>query len=61
MMQLTRRQIIKAGGALATAYFLPRSARRALAGGVPEKVLVAIFLRGGADPLNLVVPAFDAT
>jgi uncharacterized protein (DUF1501 family) len=24
-------------------------------------VLVAIFLRGGADPLNLVVPAFDPT
>ena len=24
-------------------------------------MLVAIFLRGGADPLNLVVPAFDPT
>lgn len=61
MMQLTRRQIIKAGGAFATAYFLPRGARRAFAGPAPEKVLVAIFLRGGADPLNLVVPAFDPT
>jgi uncharacterized protein (DUF1501 family) len=60
-MKLTRREIIKAGGALATAYFLPRGARRALAGPAPEKVLVAIFLRGGADPLNLVVPAFDST
>jgi uncharacterized protein (DUF1501 family) len=60
-MKLTRREIIKAGGALATAYFLPRGARRVLAGPVPEKVLVAIFLRGGADPLNLVVPTFDAT
>jgi len=60
-MQLTRRQLIKAGGAFATAYFLPRGVRRAFAGPGPEKVLVAIFLRGGADPLNLVVPAFDAT
>jgi len=59
-MKLTRREIIKAGGVFATAYFLPRGARRALAGPATEKVLVAIFLRGGADPLNLVVPAFDA-
>jgi uncharacterized protein (DUF1501 family) len=60
-MRLTRRELIKTGAVLATAYFLPRSARRALAGSTTEKVLVAIFLRGGADPLNLVVPAFDAT
>jgi uncharacterized protein (DUF1501 family) len=60
-MRLTRRELITTGAVLATAYFLPRSARRALAGSTPDKVLVAIFLRGGADPLNLVVPAFDAT
>jgi uncharacterized protein (DUF1501 family) len=60
-MRLTRRDFLKTGGALATAYFLPGGARRALAGGGVEKVLVAIFLRGGADPLNLVVPAFDPT
>jgi uncharacterized protein (DUF1501 family) len=60
-MKLTRRELIKAGAVFATAYFLPHQARRALAGATPEKVLVAIFLRGGADPLNLVVPAFDAT
>lgn len=58
-MNLTRRQIIKSGGVLATAFFLPAGVRRAHAAG--EKVLVAIFLRGGADPLNLVVPAFDPT
>jgi len=59
-MNLTRRQLIKSGGVLATAFFLPTGARRvALAAGEP--VLVAIFLRGGADPLNLVVPAFDPT
>jgi uncharacterized protein (DUF1501 family) len=57
-MNLTRRQLIKSGGVLATAFFLPAGARRrALAAGEP--VLVSIFLRGGADPLNLVVPAFD--
>ncbi len=58
-MNLTRRQIIKSGGVLATAFFLPAGVRLAHAAG--EKVLVAIFLRGGADPLNLVVPAFDPT
>jgi uncharacterized protein (DUF1501 family) len=58
-MNLTRRQLIKSGGVLATAFFLPTRARRAFAAG--EKVVVAIFLRGGADPLNLVVPAFDPT
>lgn len=60
-MKLTRRELIKTGACMATAYFLPRSARRAFAQGGPDKVLVSIFLRGGADPLNLVVPAFDPT
>jgi uncharacterized protein (DUF1501 family) len=59
-MRLTRRELISAGAAMATVYFLPQSARRALAAPGPDKVLVAIFLRGGADALNLVVPAFDA-
>jgi len=60
-MKLTRRELIKTGAALATAYFLPSGARRVLAAPGSNKVLVAIFLRGGADPLNLVVPAFDST
>jgi len=60
-MKLTRRDVIKTGAVLATAYFLPPRARRALAAPIPDKVLVAIFLRGGADPLSLVVPAFDPT
>ena len=60
-MTLTRRDLIKTGAVLATAYFLPHGARRALAAPPPDKVLVSIFLRGGADPLNLVVPAFDPT
>lgn len=58
-MMLTRRELIKTGAVMATAYFVPRP-RRAWAG-TSSNVLVAIFLRGGADPLNLVVPAFDAT
>jgi uncharacterized protein (DUF1501 family) len=60
-MKLTRRALIRTGAVLATAYFLPGGARRAFAGPTPDKVLVALFLRGGADPLNLVVPAFDDT
>lgn len=60
-MRMTRRDLLAAGAALATAYFLPGGARRAWAGASADKVLVAIFLRGGADPLNLVVPAFDPT
>lgn len=60
-MKLTRRELIRTGAVAATAYFLPRGARRALAAPGADKVLVALFLRGGADPLNLVVPAFDPT
>lgn len=60
-MMLTRRELIKTGAVMATAYFLPSGARRAFAGPPSNNVLVGIFLRGGADPLNLVVPAFDPT
>ena len=60
-MMLTRRELIKTGAVMATAYFLPTGARRAFAGPASNNVLVGIFLRGGADPLNLVVPAFDPT
>lgn len=61
-MRLNRRDFLKAGGVAASAYFLPRGLMdKALAGPVPDKVLVAIYLRGGADPLSLVVPAFDPT
>jgi uncharacterized protein (DUF1501 family) len=61
-MKLTRRDLLKAGAVGATAYFLPdRLLEKAMAAPVPEKVVVAIYLRGGADPLSLVVPAFDDT
>ena len=60
-MKLTRRELIKTGAVMATAWFVPPSLRRAVAAPGPDKVVVAIFLRGGADPLSLVVPAFDPT
>ncbi len=61
-MRLTRRDLLKAGAAGASAFFLPEARlRKALAAPAPEKVVVAIYLRGGADPLSLVVPAFDPT
>jgi len=61
MMKLTRRQLLKTTAVAATAYFLPRSVQRSFAAPATDKVLVALFLRGGADALSLVVPAFDAT
>ncbi len=60
-MKLTRRALIKTGAVAATAYLLPHGVRRAGAAPGVDKVLVALFLRGGADPLSLVVPAFDPT
>ncbi len=61
-MRLTRRDLLKAGAVGASAYFLPdHLMSKAMAGPVPEKVVVALYLRGGADPLSLVVPAFDPT
>ncbi len=60
-MRLNRRDFLRSGAVAASAYFLPdHLLRKAVAGPAPEKVVVAIYLRGGADPLSLVVPAFDA-
>jgi uncharacterized protein (DUF1501 family) len=59
-MTLTRRAFLQTTGAAAlSAFVLPRlGARRALAAERPP-VLVALYLRGGADGLNLVVPVGD--
>jgi uncharacterized protein (DUF1501 family) len=59
-MAITRRDFLRTTGAAAlSAFVLPRlGARRALAGERPP-VLVALYLRGGADGLNLVLPAGD--
>jgi len=55
---LTRRAFLQAGVAGLTAFLLPRRALRAQGTGNPP-VLVALYLRGGADGLHLVVPAGD--
>jgi uncharacterized protein (DUF1501 family) len=59
-MPITRRAFLRTTGAAAlSAFVLPRvGARRALAAERPP-VLVALYLRGGADGLNLVVPSGD--
>lgn len=63
-MHLTRRYFLKSTGAVATylgiAPFLPAMAFAAVPRQVTKnKVLVALFLRGGADGLNLVTPYGD--
>ena len=63
-MHLTRRYFLKSTGAVATylgiAPFLPAMALAAAPRPVTKnKVLVALFLRGGADGLNLVTPYGD--
>jgi len=63
-MHLTRRYFLKSTGAVVTylgvSPFLPRVARAVIPLPVKSnKVLVALFLRGGADGLNLVTPYGD--
>ena len=58
-MQLTRRSFLRAGAASMTAFFLPGPFVRAAAASTTSPVLVALYLRGGADPLTLIPPAFD--
>jgi uncharacterized protein (DUF1501 family) len=55
---LNRRQFLQGAGAAATAFLIPGLPRpaRAMTG---DPVLVALYLRGAADSLNLVVPAGD--
>ena len=61
-MTLTRRDVLKAGAAGLTGLSLPltfpRVARAADAASPPT--LVVIYLRGGADPLQTIVPYGDA-
>lgn len=59
-MQLTRREFLKSTSAAGATLLLGPLASRALADRPPApKALVSIFLRGGADGLNLVVPYAD--
>lgn len=57
-MAVTRRDFLKTTGAALSAFLLPRGAVHAMAA-QRTPVLVALYLRGGADGLNLVVPAGD--
>lgn len=54
---LTRRVLLKTGAVALSAFLLPRARQTSAAERTP--VLVALYLRGGADGLNLVVPAGD--
>ena len=61
-MTLTRRDFLRAGAVGMSAFFLPRGPTRDLvraAHAATSPVLVALYLRGGADALTLVVPTFD--
>jgi uncharacterized protein (DUF1501 family) len=54
---ISRRLLLKTGAVALSAFVLPRVRRAWAAERTP--VLVALYLRGGADGLNLVVPAGD--
>lgn len=54
---ITRRVLLKTGAVALSAFLLPRM--RLASAAVRTPVLVALYLRGGADGLNLVVPAGD--
>lgn len=59
-MRLTRREAIKAGTVGITALLAPPGLGRiAHAQGTDDRVLVALFLRGGADGINLCIPRGD--
>jgi len=57
-MPITRRELMKTAALGATAFLLPGGIRNARAAG-GEPVLVAVFMRGAADGLHLVVPHGD--
>lgn len=54
---ISRRVLLKTGAVALSAFLLPRVRR--VYGAERTPVLVALYLRGGADGLNLVVPAGD--
>jgi uncharacterized protein (DUF1501 family) len=62
MTTIGRRGLLKATGAGLASFALPRPFRgldRILAGGDPPPTLVVIYLRGGVDALNVIVPYKD--
>ncbi len=60
-MMLTRRDFIKSAAAGMSVFLLPRGTTRIAAASLTDPVLVALFQRGAADGLNIVVPKGDST
>src|SRR6185369_11757646 len=60
-MTLTRRDFIKSAAAGMSVFFLPRGTTRIASASLTDPVLVALFQRGAADGLNIVVPKGDPT
>ena len=66
-MAITRRQFLKRSGAVSAAALLGPSlftnpfVRRALADTIGDRYLVVLFLDGGNDSLNTVVPVDDGS
>ncbi len=58
-MDCTRRSLLKAGAVGLTALFLPPRLRDLAAATTGTPTLVVLFLRGGVDALNVVVPTGD--
>jgi uncharacterized protein (DUF1501 family) len=59
-MQLTRRNFLRTTAAGLATVALPLVPSRTARGATSRNVLVAVYLRGGADGLNLVIPYADA-
>jgi uncharacterized protein (DUF1501 family) len=60
MANLSRRGFLGALGAVTLPHWFPRMAFGATPGAAAGDVLVCVFLRGGADGLNVVVPHGDS-
>ncbi len=58
-MSLTRRDFLKTSAVSMTALLLPRGLAGRAQAALTDPVLVALYLRGGADGLTLVVPTGD--
>lgn len=58
-MTISRRDFLKTGAVGLGAFFLPPGLARVASASTTAPVLVALYLRGGVDGLNQVVPAGD--
>lgn len=58
-MQLNRRDFLRLTAAGTTLSFLPSTLRAATPGGMSDRVLVVLYLNGGNDAVNTVIPYAD--